>query len=258
MFPGRRTHGFRIGEKAEASLFLAVVVCAHVVGLLSLARLHTPIEPRVPIVVDLIALPHPLAQPPVSQPRLERVPQSVPARTNATPRGTGLPGEARRQTQEAAAAAPVGGAHAAAPRPTDAVPPAAEDSLASLVADSPPARAPSREVRPPGSTQSTENAPVQTVSLVPPRFDAPHLHNPRAEYPRLARRMGEQGRVMVRVFVSRVGNAEKVELQSTSGSPRLDRAALEAVGRWKFVPARQGEHDVGAWLLVPVVFRLDD
>ena len=107
------------------------------------------------------------------------------------------------------------------------------------------------------AAQFARTVRAQEPPLIPPRFDAPQLSNPQAEYPRLSRRMGEQGRVMLRVYVDSGGNPDKVELYSSSGSSRLDRAAREAVARWKFIPARQGDQSVGAWLLVPVLFRLD-
>jgi len=68
--------------------------------------------------------------------------------------------------------------------------------------------------------------------------------------------MGEQGRVVLRVLVSAAGLPEKVELKSSSGSPRLDESALQTVRLWKFVPARQGTEPVSAWVLVPISFVL--
>jgi TonB family protein len=53
------------------------------------------------------------------------------------------------------------------------------------------------------------------------------------------------------------GRAEQVDLYTSSGSQRLDAAALEAVRRWRFVPARQGDRAVAAWVLVPLSFRLE-
>lgn len=93
--------------------------------------------------------------------------------------------------------------------------------------------------------------------LIPPRFDADYLHNPPPPYPPLARRMGEQGRVVLRVLVSADGHAERVELRTSSGSPRLDESALATVRRWTFVPARQGDQPVPAWVLVPISFTLE-
>ena len=90
----------------------------------------------------------------------------------------------------------------------------------------------------------------------PAQFDAAYLNNPKPEYPRMARRLGEEGTVLLRVFVSAQGAPETIELHRSSGSPRLDRAARETVRSWRFVPARKGERPVGAWVLVPITFVL--
>ena len=113
---------------------------------------------------------------------------------------------------------------------------------------------------------SIDIAPRQTVAtapaaaapaVVPPRFDAAYLQNPPPAYPALARRLGEQGRVFLRVLVTADGRAERVELKAGSGAERLDHAALDAVKRWRFVPARQGEQAVPAWVVVPISFSLE-
>lgn len=94
-------------------------------------------------------------------------------------------------------------------------------------------------------------------ALVSPRFDAAYLQNPPPVYPPLARRMGEQGRVVLRVLVAADGLAQQVELKTGSGSARLDQAALDTVKRWRFVPARQGDQQIAAWVLVPISFFLE-
>ena len=98
-------------------------------------------------------------------------------------------------------------------------------------------------------------APVPP-SVVPPRFDADYLDNPAPNYPALSRRMGEQGKVMLRVFVEPSGMATQLEVRTSSGSQRLDAAAIDAVRRWKFAPAKQGDKFVAAWVLVPINFSL--
>lgn len=100
-------------------------------------------------------------------------------------------------------------------------------------------------------------APPEPPRLVLPRFDAAYLNNPKPIYPPAARRRGETGTVTLRVLVSADGGAARVELKTSSGSPRLDRAAQEAVAQWKFVPARQGDVPVQSWVLVPVDFSLN-
>lgn len=105
------------------------------------------------------------------------------------------------------------------------------------------------------------SAPVAPVAapppLVLPRFDAAYLRNPPPVYPALSRRYGEQGRVMLRVVVNPDGTPQSVELRTSSGAERLDEAALVAVRRWRFVPARQGNTPVSAAVLVPIVFSLE-
>jgi protein TonB len=99
-------------------------------------------------------------------------------------------------------------------------------------------------------------APPPSAPPTPPRFDAAYLDNPKPAYPPLSRRLGEEGRVVLRVMVSAEGLPTYVRLHASSGSARLDQAALEAVSRWRFVPARQGEASVAAAVLVPIVFSL--
>jgi protein TonB len=99
-------------------------------------------------------------------------------------------------------------------------------------------------------------APVAAVPVIPPNFNADYLDNPPPVYPPLSRRMGEQGKIVLRVLVNAKGTADKIELRSSSGSNRLDDAALDVVKRWRFVPARQGDQPVAAWVLIPITFSL--
>lgn len=111
-------------------------------------------------------------------------------------------------------------------------------------------------------TSSTPAPPV-AASLVsgqatPPRFEADYLDNPKPPYPPLSRRMGEQGRVVLRVHVGADGSASEILLHIASGFSRLDQSALVTVRRWKFVPAQHGAEAVAAWVLVPVAFTLKE
>lgn len=100
--------------------------------------------------------------------------------------------------------------------------------------------------------QSSEKA-----DMVEPRFDADYLNNPAPTYPRLSRRHREQGVVMLRVYVLASGTPDRVELKTSSGFALLDEAALEAVRRWKFVPAQAGGKAMAAWVNVPIEFSLN-
>jgi periplasmic protein TonB len=105
-------------------------------------------------------------------------------------------------------------------------------------------------------TQQITLPPRNNDAVQPPRFDADYLDNPAPNYPALSRRSGEQGKVMLRVFVEPGGNAGQVLVAASSGFERLDSAAIDAVRRWKFVPARQGENAIAGWVVVPINFSL--
>jgi protein TonB len=94
-------------------------------------------------------------------------------------------------------------------------------------------------------------------SLVEPSADADYLKNPPPAYPRASRRLGEQGTVIVRVFISTQGLPEKAEVRTSSGFARLDQAALEAVQRWRFVPGRRSGTPEAMWFNIPVRFVLE-
>lgn len=107
------------------------------------------------------------------------------------------------------------------------------------------------------SAPETAIAGRDAAAASPPSFDAAYLRNPPPLYPLVARRNGEQGTVTLKVRVTREGIAASVAVEKTSGSAHLDNAALETVRTWRFEPARQGRQPVEAWVLVPVVFRLE-
>jgi len=90
-----------------------------------------------------------------------------------------------------------------------------------------------------------------------PRVDASFKGNRLPEYPAMSRRLGEQGVVVLRVFITPEGRAADVQLVKSSGSARLDRSAMESIREWRFVPARQSGRPVGAWYEWRWEFRLD-
>jgi protein TonB len=88
-------------------------------------------------------------------------------------------------------------------------------------------------------------------------FDAAYLNNPAPAYPLISRRQGESGKVLLLVQVTPHGTAAQVEIKQSCGFPRLDEAALEAVRKWHFVPARHGDVAVAASVVVPLSFKLN-
>ena len=67
---------------------------------------------------------------------------------------------------------------------------------------------------------------------------------PKPKYPDTARRDGKEGRVLLRVLVNEEGRTASVEVNRSSGVESLDQAALEAIQRWRFSPARLGDRPV--------------
>lgn len=165
--------------------------------------------------------------------------------------------------------------------------PAAEAEKVSLAQPQPMARAqpvkqhvalaPARKSPAPTIATSNSNLPVVSAPLDTPsesrptalstasaaepvssaRFDADYLKNPAPAYPLLSRRMAEEGKVVLRVSVQPQGSADSVEIKTSSGSPRLDDAAQKTVRNWKFIPAKRGDVAVQSWVLVPIIFKLE-
>ncbi len=132
--------------------------------------------------------------------------------------------------------------------PAETEAPATESAAVPASAEAPAAISPAERPAEPAAAESGAAAPW---------FTPDYLSNPPPSYPTVSRRLGEQGKVLVRALVGADGHAREVLLHAGSGFPRLDRAALEAVRNWRFVPARQGLSTTNAWVVVPIVFSLE-
>lgn len=142
-----------------------------------------------------------------------------------------------------------------APPPRAESPPVAAAPGESSPTGPPPDAGPQEERPAVPEAPTVAGASRQPVS--PPDFRAAYLRNPSPAYPAAARRNGEEGTVTLRVLVSIEGAPREVTLERSSGSGILDAAALATVKTWRFVPARRGGEAHEAWVLVPIVFRLE-
>ena len=98
-----------------------------------------------------------------------------------------------------------------------------------------------------------------TESIAPALDRSPgYMHNPTPAYPRAARRRGEEGTVMLLVEVLSNGRVGRVDVEKSSGFELLDGAAVKAVRRWRFVPAKKGLTPVSARVRIPVEFSLKE
>ncbi len=77
------------------------------------------------------------------------------------------------------------------------------------------------------------------------------------DYPALSMRMNEQGKVVLRVELGEDGRMVRTEVKTSSGSRRLDEAALNAVKTWRCNPAMRNGAAVRAVALQPFNFILE-
>ena len=78
----------------------------------------------------------------------------------------------------------------------------------------------------------------------------------RPTYPESARRAGIEGTSLLRFEVTEGGMVSKITVERSAGHEELDRAAIAAVQKWRFEPARRGPQAVAVWVTLPVRFEL--
>lgn len=91
-----------------------------------------------------------------------------------------------------------------------------------------------------------------------PSNTADYLNNPPPPYPPMSRRLGESGRVIVRVLIGTDGRAQDARIQKSSGYERLDQVALDTVrNRWRYKPGTRDGVPEAMWFNVPLNFVLE-
>ena len=249
------------GQNLPIMNAVAVSLTLHILGgwlFLNIARDITNLHVVPPI--DFFVVPPPPEQVTPAAPRA--VPK--PAQKNAAlSRSTQvLPPVAPARPEPAAPANPMKQNVAVTPPPSPVQPIAASprakepSAFHSVPASAAVAAAPVASITP-AASRSTVDGASETAAIIGPSYGAAYLHNPSPPYPPVARRLKLQGTSVVRVFVSPEGQPKNVELDKTSGVRVLDDAAVEAVKRWSFVPARRGSIRIAAWVNVPIRFHLE-
>lgn len=98
--------------------------------------------------------------------------------------------------------------------------------------------------------------PAEPVPDGDPSLGADYHQRKGLVYPQQSLIRREQGTVLLRVFVNAGGDPEQVEVQRSSGSRNLDRAAVDAVKRWRFRAGTRNGVATAGWVVVPIDFRL--
>jgi periplasmic protein TonB len=213
------------------ALTLTGVVLLHVLGLVWAAQQLSITEPAItpPSVVGILVAPEPEPAPPPPKP---------------------VPPPPKPEPEPKPVAKPV-------PKPTPKPTPKPEP-VREVAPEPVQEAAPAPPAPPAPPVQQTAPAPTAPAPVTPPRTDAAHLNNPAPQYPALSRRLGEQGRVMLDVYILPDGSVGEIKLNKSSGFPRLDNAALQAVKTWKYVPAKRGDKPIPFWYVQPVSFVLNN
>lgn len=184
--------------------------------------------------------PPPEAKPPAPPPKPVSTPVPPPP---AAPPQSAPPAPEVLAAPKAAPAAP---AIVTTPAPAPPPPVVAPAAPVPVAPPTPPAPAP---------------APAPVAAPAPAKVELPsskadYLHNPPPDYPRMSVRLGEQGQVVVKVLIGADGVPQKVELHTSSGFARLDKSALDAAMRWRYVPGKRGGVAEAMWYQVPITFNL--
>lgn len=198
----------------------------------------TPVAPKEVIATFITPQPTPVPQvqptPPAPQPVPKPLPKVVqkptPVVRKASPPAPAPAVTPAPAPSEKAISTP-------APQPVAAAPAAAEPQAAAPAA-------------PPAPPAPAAPAPPKTVSGVE------YIQPPQPDYPPIAKRMGEEGRVMLRVLVNDHGRPEKVDVQKSSGFARLDEAARQAALRAMFKPHLEDGKPVAVYALIPINFSI--
>ncbi|MEN3030323.1 energy transducer TonB [Chromobacterium amazonense] len=213
---------------------LAGVLAAHVLALWLLNQQHA-------------------SQAPITPPRLARMDMialAPPGRPAASPPAAAKPQPPQPRQAKA--------------KPAPATPKTPPVQTSKMSSETP---APAQAIRAPAApaAAAASDAPKsdgQTVSagksqaITEPLARGGYLNNPAPAYPSQSQEDGEAGTVRLRVHVSAQGLPLDVAVQDSSGFPRLDRAALAAVKRWRFIPAKRGDEPIAYTFVVPVEFSL--
>ncbi len=207
------------------------------------------VEPERPIVArePERVIPRPAAPKPTGLPRLVEAPRPVPPPpvVMATP----------------PAAAPVAESAPPGPTPLPSPPPVASPPRERFAIAATEPSTVSAEL-PAAPKAAPVVAPPPAVAKASPDADITRTATPsggyqvRPSYPSTARRLGIEGTSLLRVYVAADGRVTEIEVDQSAGHPDLDRAAVDAVRRWKFEPGRRGSEAIGMWVRLPVQFVL--
>ena len=206
----------------QRRLMVVAILAAHVAGvwgLLQVQQVRDAVREAAPMFVNLLAPPAPPAPPPPPAPQ--------PIQKKQTPAQV-----------IAAAPSPAPAAFVVPAPPEEPQLPTPPAPVA--IVEAPPA--------PPAPAPAPKMIPASAIQYLVP---------PEPEYPRLSRRNGESGTVIVRAFADEAGVPHQVQVERSSGFTRLDEAAVSAVRKTRFKPYTENGKAVAGWVRMPFPFELE-
>ena len=242
-------------QSLQRGLWVALILALHVLGLWAfqtglvgrvVGRLEEVVTP-----VMLIAAQVPLASPEKSSPT---APKSLAPTPLDRPPPTASPASAASPKPPATPSLAIGSPPLLATPPSEAgsnftAPQAAAPQAGAWVG--------APNTFPTTAPSGAASAPTPPSKIDLPSSDAAYLNNPKPPYPALSRRLGEQGKVVIRVLIGADGKAQQAQVTSSSGFDRLDQAGLQTVLKWQFEPGKRGGIPEAMWFNVPLIFKMD-
>jgi protein TonB len=127
------------------------------------------------------------------------------------------------------------------------------EPLANYEASPPePAEEPIQVAALPSEADMTPEPPPSGIREAIPLY----RENPPPRYPRIARRKGYEGTVVLEVLVNAEGKVADCRIIRSCGHSVLDKAATKSIRNWLFEPGMRGEKKVEMWVKVPIKFQL--
>jgi protein TonB len=207
-----------------------------------------------------------LAEPPaIEVSRIQDAPDVAPPPAPYTPVQQVTPPKAQPKSQPVPTppkAAPVLASTAAADTPPPMVvppTPAPQPTAPVPVKDAaPPTPAPAPAASSPVVKASSEAARPPMAPKVLPSSAVRYLVEPVLVYPRISSELGESGEVQLKVLVDEQGRPKDIVLVRSSGFPRLDRQAIQAMKGARFQPYVEEGTTHAVWAQAKLVFNLED
>jgi len=105
---------------------------------------------------------------------------------------------------------------------------------------------------PPSSLGGSSTGEPKSISMSQAQCSVPEPF-----YPGLSRRMGEEGKALVRLYINEAGAVERVQLAQSSGIQRLDQSALDAAMKARCKPFVEFGKPIKVSAIQPYIFRLE-